>query len=106
MAAKLRAAGFDFEIAVCDIAAGAELTDDYGTLNLQYDFACICGTPECRKTITPRDLDVDHSAAEGLDGAADLVDRAEQVLFELRMRYVEARKGGSPPPSESRIILP
>ena len=31
----------------------------------------------------------------------------DQVLFELRMRYVEATKGAPPEPSEpSRIILP
>jgi hypothetical protein len=30
----------------------------------------------------------------------------EQILFELRLRYVEATKGGTSRPSESRIILP
>lgn len=30
----------------------------------------------------------------------------DQVLFELRMRYVEAAKGEPARPSESRIILP
>ena len=30
----------------------------------------------------------------------------EQVLFELRMRYVEAAKSAPASPSESRIILP
>ena len=30
----------------------------------------------------------------------------EQVLFELRLRYVEGSKEGSPGPSQSRIILP
>jgi uncharacterized protein DUF1844 len=30
----------------------------------------------------------------------------DQVLFELRMRYVEAAKGAPLHPSESRIILP
>ncbi len=30
----------------------------------------------------------------------------DQVLFELRMRYVEATNSGAARPSESRIILP
>ena len=49
-------AGYDFEIALRDIAAGEELTDDYGSLNLDYDFACRCGSPRCRTLIRPGDL--------------------------------------------------
>jgi hypothetical protein len=30
----------------------------------------------------------------------------EQILFELRMRYVEVSKGSAPPPDEPRIIIP
>ncbi len=30
----------------------------------------------------------------------------EQLLYELRMRYVELEKGGAPPSPPSRIILP
>src|SRR4051812_13301376 len=37
-------AGFDFEIAIRDIAIGEELTDDYGTLNLASPFECRCGS--------------------------------------------------------------
>jgi hypothetical protein len=48
--------GYDFEVAVRDIAAGEELTDDYGTLNLERPFACSCGTPACRGIIMPDDM--------------------------------------------------
>ena len=51
-----RSAGYDFELAVRDIAPEEELTDDYGSLNLEYDFVCYCGTPLCRKKIRPDDL--------------------------------------------------
>lgn len=51
-----RSAGYDFEIAVRDIAAGEELTDDYGALNLEYDFRCSCRAPRCRGSIHPGDL--------------------------------------------------
>jgi Domain of unknown function (DUF1844) len=30
----------------------------------------------------------------------------EQILYELRLRYVEATKGGAAEPSSSRIIIP
>jgi hypothetical protein len=49
-------AGYDFELAIRDIHPGEELTDDYGSLNLEYDFACRCGTAACRGTILPGDL--------------------------------------------------
>ena len=47
--------GYDFEIAVRDIAAGEELTDDYGTLNPSEPFACACGVPACRRWVLPDD---------------------------------------------------
>lgn len=47
--------GFDFEIAVRDIEAGEELTDDYGSLNLEKPFTCHCGAPSCRREIRPDD---------------------------------------------------
>jgi hypothetical protein len=51
-----RSAGYDFELAVRDIFPGEELTDDYGSLNLEYDFVCFCRTPLCREKIRPDDL--------------------------------------------------
>ena len=51
-----RSAGYDFELAVRDIQPGEELTDDYGSLNLEYDFRCACATAGCRETIRPDDL--------------------------------------------------
>lgn len=51
-----RSAGYDFEVAVRDIAPGEELTDDYGSLNLETAFECSCGLPGCRGRIQPGDL--------------------------------------------------
>jgi hypothetical protein len=51
-----RSAGYDFELAVRDIQPGEELTDDYGSLNLEYDFICYCGSAICREKILPDDL--------------------------------------------------
>ena len=49
-------AGYEFEVAVRDIEAGEELTDDYGTLNPRETFFCACGTPGCRKVVQPDDF--------------------------------------------------
>ena len=48
--------GYNFEVAVRDIAPGEELTDDYGTLNIDVAFTCHCGSPLCRGEIRPDDL--------------------------------------------------
>lgn len=48
--------GYSFEIAVRDIAAGEELTDDYGSLNIDVPFECRCGAPRCRRQIRPDDF--------------------------------------------------
>jgi hypothetical protein len=52
-----RSPGYDFEIAVRDIRAGEELTDDYGSLNITAGFeTCRCGSAGCRRQIGPEDL--------------------------------------------------
>jgi uncharacterized protein len=55
--ANCLSAGYDFEIAVRDIMPGDELTDDYGTLNLAESFTCACGTAQCRKEVSPGDIE-------------------------------------------------
>jgi hypothetical protein len=47
--------GYDFELAIRDIAAGEELTDDYATLNPVEPFPCFCGVPSCRGRVMPDD---------------------------------------------------
>jgi hypothetical protein len=54
-AATCLSPGFDFEIAVRDIAEGDEITDDYGTLNPEQPFSCLCGALNCRGTVLPDD---------------------------------------------------
>jgi hypothetical protein len=50
------APGYDFELAVRDIGPGEELTDDYGSLNLEHEFECHCGSPRCRGRVRGDDL--------------------------------------------------
>ena len=55
-AANCLSLGYDFELAVRDIAAGEELTDDYGTLNPLAPFPCLCGAASCRGVVQPDDF--------------------------------------------------
>jgi uncharacterized protein len=48
--------GYNFELAIRDIAPGEELTDDYATLNLSGSFKCFCRGPACRNTIREDDF--------------------------------------------------
>ena len=45
----------DFQMAVRDIAAGEELTEEYGTFNPREPFHCSCGAAQCRGTVLPDD---------------------------------------------------
>ena len=54
-AANCLSVGYEFELAVRDIAAGEELTDDYGSLNPTEPFPCACAAPDCRKVVMPDD---------------------------------------------------
>lgn len=82
--ASCLAPGYGFEIAVRDIPAGAELTDDYGALNIDAPFECRCGSPVCREEIRPADL---LTFADVWDAAiADSFERLPRVaqpLWEL-----------------------
>lgn len=77
-------AGFDFEIAIRDILPGEELTDDYGTLNLEESFPCLCGAPNCRGSVEPDDPERLAGAWDALTSAAfPLIPLVEQPLWEL-----------------------
>jgi hypothetical protein len=54
-AANCLSVGYDFELAVRDIAADEQLTDDYGTLNPTEPFPCSCGDHACRGNVRPDD---------------------------------------------------
>jgi hypothetical protein len=83
-AAACLSPGFDFEIAVRDIAQGEEITDDYGTLNLEEPFPCLCGAPHCRGQVLPDDP-LRHGAEwDRLIAAAfPEIDRVDQPLWDL-----------------------
>lgn len=49
--------GYGFEIAVRDIQAGDEITDEYGLFNLAEKMELACGCPQCRGVLYPDDID-------------------------------------------------
>ena len=63
--------GYGFEIAVRDIEAGEEITDDYGLLNIEQDMTCHCGAQNCRGWIRHDDIER-HAAAWDAMGAEAL----------------------------------
>ncbi|HTA44043.1 MAG TPA: SET domain-containing protein [Bryobacteraceae bacterium] len=83
-AANCLSPGFDFEIAVRDIGAGEEITDDYGTLNLEEPFDCLCHARTCRGSITPDDpLRCAPQWDASLASAFSSIPRVDQPLWEL-----------------------
>jgi hypothetical protein len=78
------APGFDLEIAVRDIAEGEEITDDYGSLNIESEFPCACGSGQCRGTIRPDDFVERADEWDALvAGAFPLLDCVHQPLWDL-----------------------
>jgi hypothetical protein len=74
--------GWEFDVAVRDIAAGEEITNDYGCLNLERSFRCECREPGCRGRIGPEDFErlADHWDAQVRD-AFHFVKRVTQPLW-------------------------
>lgn len=76
--------GMAFEIAVRDIHPGQEVTDDYGSLNLDTPFHCLCGSPHCRGQIMPDDpVRLTRMWDEQINEAILLVRRVHQPMWEL-----------------------
>jgi len=49
--------GYGFEIALRDIAAGEEITDEYGLFNIAVPIRVTCGCTNCRKVVRATDID-------------------------------------------------
>ncbi|MCP9234522.1 SET domain-containing protein-lysine N-methyltransferase [Lewinella sp. JB7] len=48
--------GYGFEVALRDIAAGEQITDEYGIFNLQYAMPLVCSHANCRGCVGPDDF--------------------------------------------------
>ena len=105
-----RSTGFDLEIAVRDIHPGEQLTDDYGSLNVDYEFVCRCGSPSCRHMIRATDAVrfADAWDVEAAD-AFRFVGTVAQPLWPLlkeRDEIERVLRGERPVPSCRAHILP
>lgn len=94
--------GYGFEIATRDIAAGEEITDEYGIFNIPHPLECCCSSPNCRGRISNEDWNTcghlwDRRAKEALTYFSHI----EQPLLKFMdaqdyqnlMRYLNTRRG-------------
>lgn len=54
--------GYGFEIAIKDIKEGDEITDEYGLFNMKQEMTLSCACRNCRKVLTPFDVDIYYAA--------------------------------------------
>lgn len=52
--------GYGFEIAIRDIKAGEQITDEYSIFNLDRPMEVDCGSPGCRRVVTSADFDKNY----------------------------------------------
>lgn len=94
--------GYGFEIALRDIEAGEEVTDDYGLFNLPAPMELGCGEADCRRWV--RADDPDRMAGEwdaAVQQALSRFEHVEQPLWGLMreptrqslMRYLHTGEG-------------
>ena len=90
---------YDLEIAGRDILPGEELTDDYGTLNLEEPFPCSRGTEGGRRLIQPDDIlrlypTWDRQAAEAMRYMNQVEQPLGHLINEKHRRKVAAVAAG------------
>lgn len=82
------------DVALRDIHAGEPLTCDYALLNLDHEFSCACGAPECRGRVTQKDLPKRAPQIDALVGSlVDLIPKVPQPLKPLMMSEDAERLG-------------
>jgi len=93
--------GYGFEIATRDIAAGEEITDEYGIFNLTQPLRCCCGSANCRGVIKENDWDIygrvwDTCAKEALKHfgqvAQPLLKFVDPEVYHNLMHYLNTRR--------------
>ncbi|HRE98354.1 MAG TPA: SET domain-containing protein [Flavobacteriales bacterium] len=78
--------GYGFEIAIRDIQAGEEITDEYGLFNSGWEIDLVCTKPGCRKKLQPSDLDLNYEKWDAaIKSAFDYFEKVDQPL----LKYME-----------------
>jgi len=76
--------GYGFEIAIRNIQAGEQITDEYGLFNIEEEMELTCKESCCRKKLTPSDFDLYYTDwDEKVKLALRKVFEVEQPLFNL-----------------------
>lgn len=70
--------GYGFEIAVRDIRAGEEITDEYGIFNLESEMYLSCKHKNCRGILKPEDFDNSYQKWD------QLIQKSLQKIFNVQ----------------------
>jgi hypothetical protein len=96
--------GWDFDLAIRDIEAGEQITNDYALLNLDHAFACACGAAGCRGVVSSTCEDWEEltpALDERVRAACAAAGRVEQPLW----RWVRAKASVRRAFRDSRQVL-
>lgn len=101
--------GYGFEMALRDIEAGEQITDEYGLFNMSGAIECACGSPRCRGVVRADDADALHGAWDArIRAALPDLPRVAQPLWDLldaeTRRDVEAHLAGRAPYRSVRLL--
>ena len=81
---KSMSCGYGFELAIRDIQAGEEITDEYGMFNMDCEMDLHCTSKNCRKKLKRDDLDLYHADwDQKVRSALQLLFKVEQPLLPL-----------------------
>jgi len=84
--------GYGFELAIRDIAAGEQVTDDYGLFNLPFGMEVVCNLTDCRKYISRDDVARYHSVWDAkIKESLKFVDKVPQALLPFLVREVKEK---------------
>jgi hypothetical protein len=88
---------YEFEIAIRDIYPGEQLTDDYGTLNIDEPFECISEEGTERKIVYPDDLLTYYEEwdQQVLSALKHFFEVEQQLFHLLRPEFVGKVKGAA-----------
>ncbi len=94
--------GYGFEVAVEDINAGEEITDDYGLLNIEENICLSCEKAPCRKWARSSDFELyteewDQKVIFALERLEDLKQPLWEYMDEKSQKQVKAYLSGKAP---------
>ena len=76
--------GYGFELAIRDIEAGEEITDEYGMFNFDYTLQISCEEDDCRGSVSGNDLERYYSEwDQKVKSALQFFDKVTQPLEDL-----------------------